>query len=388
VAVLESLHNDAARQRQIVQDHIVAHQLQRELAGSQQVYEDLEAASAEQYRLEQLSAQSEFDHRYAATLQGRREAVVPEDPTVRDPTLFRMCVDSCVENQIDVAERLKSLFITRAPNSVSVRASTATLQEAAVVTDAEEEDASNAIGNLRYIKRCSVCDEEDVRGFRLGCSHDYCVACMRRTLKRVMNDFSLLPFRCCEIPIDMECARILLKRKDADRLFAKIEENKAKNKMFCPRCSRFINLDLLDTSSVIVVPCACGTWLCASCKTAAHSGRSCRENQAAVTGSNELVLDMARQQGWKQCPKCQTMIEHVSGCNHMTCSNCTHEFCFQCLSHWSVSNGVSLCSSGSCEVWSEDMLVQAGEARVRAEDDRLGRVLAPAAREVLLTIFQ
>jgi hypothetical protein len=78
------------------------------------------------------------------------------------------------------------------------------------------------------------------------------------------------------------------------------------------------------------------------------------------------------------------MIELTYGCNHMTCANCSHEYCFRCLSRWSVRNGVSLCSSGRCDVWNANRLAQAGEARVRVEEARRGRVLPAAVRQVQL----
>jgi hypothetical protein len=95
-----------------------------------------------------------------------------------------------------------------------------------------------------------------------------------------------------------------------------------------------------------------------------------------------MVLELSREQGWKQCPKCSVLIELRSGCNHMTCTNCSHEFCYRCLQEWNTRR--AQCSSGACELWDEDRLVEAGEARVQQEEAAHGMRLAePVRRERL-----
>lgn len=36
----------------------------------------------------------------------------------------------------------------------------------------------------------------------------------------------------------------------------------------------------------------------------------------------------------KKCPGCKVNIEKNEGCNHMTCRQCKHEFCWICFVDW------------------------------------------------------
>ena len=88
---------------------------------------------------------------------------------------------------------------------------------------------------------------------------------------------------------------------------------------------------------------------------------------------------MSRAEGWKQCPNCSIVIELVVRCNHMTCFTCDYEFCFSCLRHWDGD----LCL-GQSELWEEDRLVAAGEARVQAQEEAAQQRMPAHDRRVLL----
>ena len=391
--VVDQLTTDAQRQSQIIDDHLLAHRLQRAITLGQEVYEDRDFAKQEQRRLNELLAQSESDLQFAESLASRRDRTASvarrqeRDSQVVESTrakiaqgqsaaenrvtsLFGLCVQSCVENKVNVADafhdgKVKSFVLPL------------------VVSDDEEDGDFDdkkkpAALNISYIQQCNVCYNEELRGFQLACGHCQCIRCAKKLFRVALGDNTLLPLRCCELPIDMNIAGYLLNESEAALLTQRAIEVEATNKMYCPTCSGFLNLDLLDASVGTDLICGCGAALCVPCKSLAHRGLTCRENKTILAGSDDLILELASENGWKQCPGCSAMIELRSGCNHMTCQSCRYEFCFRCLRRWNSGNGQ--CSSGECELWDEDRLLEAGEARVQQEEAARGRVIPQEER--------
>jgi len=71
----------------------------------------------------------------------------------------------------------------------------------------------------------------------------------------------------------------------------------------------------------------CGKNYCFSCKTEYKAEHKCVVNDGEVEFKDYLKKNKLT----KPCPGCKVLIEKNDGCNHMTCKNCKHEFCFVCL---------------------------------------------------------
>ncbi|KAL7546994.1 hypothetical protein ACHAWF_010310 [Thalassiosira exigua] len=374
--VVIQLRSDAAEQRQIISDHIMALRLQA--TWGQQTYEDAELARCEEERLRQLAVQSEFDRRYAQTLDGGRRGrhVENEENKNEIASLFGLSIQACVSNKVNVAEALANGDIKVIPRLQDIQE----INEAEDAVEIEEMNSAEkrkVLNSLPFINQCNICLEEFKQGFSLACEHSMCINCTRDLFLAAVRDSSLLPLRCCEVPIDMNICRHLLLPEDVHTLTSRMTELEATNKMYCPNCNKFINLDLIDAQESTELLCVCSTALCISCKSTAHPRFSCAENRAISSGDDDLLLEMSQRAGWKQCPGCNTMIELAHGCNHMTCATCRYEFCYKCLSPW----GGGQCSSGNCEVWDEDRLLAAGEARVEAEENARRRPMPAVVRE-------
>ena len=95
------------------------------------------------------------------------------------------------------------------------------------------------------------------------------------------------------------------------------------NVRWCPRlnCENHVVGNILSKT----LHCTCGQAICYSCGNQDHPGVSC-----------ENALDKFYQGAKKSyliypCPKCKVPIQKNQGCNHMTCSNCQHQYCWICM---------------------------------------------------------
>lgn len=73
----------------------------------------------------------------------------------------------------------------------------------------------------------------------------------------------------------------------------------------------------------------CGTATCVQCRVKWHEGQTCEQYERDKE-SRDLLLRLARDKGWKECPKCGHMIERRTGdCFFVHC-RCGCAFCHRC----------------------------------------------------------
>jgi hypothetical protein len=143
------------------------------------------------------------------------------------------------------------------------------------------------------------------------CEHGYCRTCLNNLFEMAMKDRGLFPPRCCRTEIIMDDVEYFFEAEFVHAFRKKYLEFTTVNPLYCsnPRCSEFLPpATILEAKAACP---ACDTTTCSTCQEVAHEG-DCQN------GETQEVLQVARDNGWQRCNRCNTMIELTFGCNHIT----------------------------------------------------------------------
>ncbi|CAG8710727.1 24651_t:CDS:10, partial [Gigaspora rosea] len=209
-------------------------------------------------------------------------------------------------------------------------------------------------------------------GIVLDCRHGFCLACMKNYLNSVLKDdvvdFPIkCPLRCIDVNIAERIIEKSLTKEDLENYYLKMTVSSIKNKIYCPnkKCSAMIDYDHDESQPTYSLICPmCHESFCPLCRVSWHEDLTCEEYQALPlherSPEDREVLNLARNERWQRCPKCNMLVQLETGCNHITC-RCKAEFCYVCGSDW--NREMERCQK-RCELWDETMLL---EERVRRD---------------------
>ena len=103
------------------------------------------------------------------------------------------------------------------------------------------------------------------------------------------------------------------------------------------------------------VDCKCGMSFCMLCSSDSHLPCDCTlalkwKEKFSAESENVIWINA----NTKTCPKCHKPIEKNAGCNHMTCRQCNHQFCWVCMTDWS-SHGTATGGAYKCNKYEEEV---------------------------------
>ena len=197
---------------------------------------------------------------------------------------------------------------------------------------------------------------------KLICGHTFCSCCWGMYVKAAVESGKDCVLTRCPL---VKCPIIVPKSifdkylpEELKNVYIKhvcksyTDENKEMRWCPAPGC-KFLAFN--ESLAKIDITCQCGFIFCFGCSDESHLPCDCEMMKKwrikSSTESENIVWIMANT---KSCTKCQKPIEKNQGCNHMTCSQCKHEFCWICMGDWSI-HGEKTGGYYKCNRYQEDI---------------------------------
>lgn len=188
-------------------------------------------------------------------------------------------------------------------------------------------------------KDCCVCWTEATQAVAPPCGHTYCLECLMHQCASATD--GQLPVCCfgaactCGKAIPLPDLESLLYHDQFQRLldgsFNSSIRSKPLEYQYCPRPDCPNIYQLTKDEGNIATRRSCLSSICTTCKVSSHEGVSCAEYQYLISEGAEEFKQWKKDNDVRDCPKCGTGIEKISGCNHMECDACKSHICCFCM---------------------------------------------------------
>lgn len=201
------------------------------------------------------------------------------------------------------------------------------------------------------VRQCIVClDQHPISDFPVmitsDCQHvsNICREGIQNTINAGLTERDWDKIRCpvpdCTAIFQHHDMRVHLSDKDFQRYDTiALRSHLSKNPNFhqCPRpgCPQG------QIADGTIFNCTfCGGLFCIIHRSEWHTGETCQEYDDRISGRRtrreEVATVQTIERTTRQCPnsECRVRIEKDDGCDHMTCQQCKHQFCWLCLAPW------------------------------------------------------
>ena len=210
------------------------------------------------------------------------------------------------------------------------------------------EDNQNTKDELILIQKeekieCDICNEMfivDKNNKVEECGHAFCSSCWFDFLSVNIKENKLPSIKCldynCRVKLTDEFIINLL--GSDQNLIQKYKRYKLEleiindpNKKLCPYPNCDSYLELIDIRNKDVT-CKNGHKYCFDCLKKPHGKLPCNAK------IDKSLIEFAKNNFVKKCPKCSIITEKNQGCNHITCTKCRYQWCWLCNEEYKVNH--------------------------------------------------
>ena len=203
---------------------------------------------------------------------------------------------------------------------------------------------NNLISNISFNKEeCPICSNLFIPcpGNKLEiCGHFFCNDCWYNFLSIKIEENKLTLIKClnyeCQEKLSDEFIINLLNSNK--KLIEKYKKYKLEldiindiNKKFCPypNCNSYAELKDIKEK---YVKCQYNHMFCFLCSEKPHGNKPCKDKL------DISLIKYFKNNFVKKCPHCGIITEKSEGCNHITCSKCSYQWCWLCNGKYNVEH--------------------------------------------------
>eukprot|EP01130_Rhizamoeba_saxonica_P006597 TRINITY_DN2625_c1_g2_i2.p1 TRINITY_DN2625_c1_g2~~TRINITY_DN2625_c1_g2_i2.p1 ORF type:complete len:349 (+),score=68.22 TRINITY_DN2625_c1_g2_i2:472-1518(+) len=193
------------------------------------------------------------------------------------------------------------------------------------------------------------------------CGHSYCGDCLGGYYHSMIMNNQVLDIKCPNPSCDYECSYHDIRFILPDNIFDKYLEfsrnaliNRDPTMRWCPAQGCGYAFSREDPNTLLMDCPNCNYEFCFDCGKDYHKDMTCAQftkYEIAHNKNIDLRVMIWQKMYTKQCPKCKGHIQKNGGCNHMTCENCGHEFCWQCSKDYTSNHF----DSGWCTMYGQNV---------------------------------
>ncbi|KAL0713590.1 hypothetical protein Bca4012_020568 [Brassica carinata] len=229
-------------------------------------------------------------------------------------------------------------------------------------------------GKKTFKETCVICYEGITvdKMFSVdGCFHRFCFSCMKQhvEVKLLGGKTATCPSEGCKSEVKMDCCAKFLDPKLVEVMIQRKKEGSIcdSDKVYCPypKCSElmakaevfeYTKQFFVGTEQSAARKCMkCGMFFCMQCKVPWHYKDTCEDFSKSKGYQNVgdgMLKSLAQSKRWRQCIRCNNMVELAFGCYHITC-RCGYEFCYTCGEEWKGKKATC-----TCPIWDERNIIR------------------------------
>ncbi|CAH8380783.1 unnamed protein product [Eruca vesicaria subsp. sativa] len=204
-----------------------------------------------------------------------------------------------------------------------------------------------------------------------ACFHRFCFSCMKQhvEVKLLGGKTASCPSAGCNSEVKMDSCAKFLDPKLVEVMIQRKKEGSidVTDKVYCPypKCSALMaKAEVLEYTKQYFVgteqsaarKCMkCGQFFCMQCQVPWHYKDTCEDfskSKGYQNAGDGMLKSLAQSKRWRQCIRCNNMVELAFGCYHITC-RCGYEFCYTCGAEWKKKKATC-----ACPIWTERNIIR------------------------------